>query len=133
MNKFAKWIVFGVAFAIAPLIADYVIQSMHPKPNVSFSLGNIIEKGELLLVAAAISGAGVGELIGSGKDWLIFKLVSGGSCVIILLVSALLYSSVASDVRLQTLYDKDSLISWSIYLFIFTIISCAGCILVAED
>jgi hypothetical protein len=132
MNRFAKWAIFGVIFAIAPLAADYFIGSLH-NPSSTFSWHDVVSKGELLLVTAAIAGAGVGELIGSGKDWLPFKLVTGGACFVILLVAAELYSSIASDVRLQAVYDKPRLVDYSIYLFFATLIASAGCILAAED
>jgi hypothetical protein len=133
MNKFLKWLIFGVIFAITPLAADYSIQFMHVKEGMGFTWYDVIAKGELLLVCAAIAGAGVGELIGSGKSWLPFKIVTGGFCVILLLLTAELYSSIASDVRAHEVYDVHRLVNQSLLFFIFTLIASAGCILVGED
>ena len=133
MNRFAKWLIFGIAFALAPLLADYFIQLIHPRPNVAFDWHEILTKGELLLISSAIAGAAVGEIIGTGRAWLPFKIITGGACIIITIISALLYSAVASDLRLNVAYDRAALVTNSIYIFWATIIASAGCILAAED
>jgi hypothetical protein len=133
MNRLFKWLLFSVVFALAPLIADYFFQSVHPTSGVAAPWQGVFIKGELLLVSAAISGAGVGELIGTGKDWLPFKLLCGGCCIVILFVAVALYSGIANDVRLGIDYDKAQLATRSIWIFIATLGAGFGCILMAED
>ena len=133
MNRLFKWLLFGVVFALAPLIGDYFIQSVHPVAGAQLNWHGVLMKGELLLVCAAISGAGVGELIGSGREWLPFKFVCGGSCIVIMFIAVVLYSGIANDLRLGVSYDQGVLVSRSLQLFIATLVAGLGCILAAED
>jgi len=134
MTRFVKWFFFGLIFGLAPLIGDYLVQSVHPMPSLPpVGWSDVFGRGELLLVCAGIVGAGVGELIGSGREWLVFKLICGGASVVILFVAVTLYSNIASDLRLGASYDRVALISKSIYLFIATVIFSVGCILSGED
>src|SRR5258706_15297615 len=110
MAKITKWVVFGVLFGLAPLLADYLVQSLHPRPAPPFDWSEILMKGELLIVSAAITGAAVGELIGSSKSWLWVKILAGGGCIIVMIAAALLYASIASDLRSQVRYDTALLV-----------------------
>ncbi len=133
MNRLFKWLLFGVVVALAPLIADYFLHSVHFTGGTVPNWHMVLIKGELLLVSAAISGAGVGELIGTSRDWLPFKLICGGSCIVILFIAVVLYTGIANDVRLGTNYDKTALVNKSIWIFIATFVAALGCILAAED
>jgi hypothetical protein len=133
MSRFTKWLIFGVVFALTPLLADFFIQWVHPNATLAFHWQEVFVKGELLLVSAAIAGAGVGELIGSGRRWLTFKIIAGGGCIIITLLAAELYSSIAGDVRIQAVYDKERVVTESIWIFATTLMASAGCILAGEE
>jgi hypothetical protein len=133
MNHLFKWLVFGVLFALTPLLGDYFMHSVHPIQGMTLSWQGVLMKGELLLVCSAISGAGVGELIGSGREWLPFKIICGGGCIVILFIAVVLYSGIANDVRLGASYDKAMLVRNSIWIFIATFVSALGCIIAAED
>lgn len=142
-HRFIKWFTFGVAFALAPLLGDYLTNSLHVTTSssaaintvtpTSLRLTDVILKGELLLVAAGIAGAAVGELIGSSKNWLSFKFIAGGCCIILLLLVSQLYATTANNIRMEVSYNTEILVENSIWLFIFTLVAGAGCILIAEE
>jgi hypothetical protein len=69
--RLAKWLIFSVLLALLPLALNYLhVLTRGGDPTLERLLG----KGELLLIAASISAAAVGSVIGSGKDRLIAKV-----------------------------------------------------------
>lgn len=130
--KFAKWLFFGVCLALAPLVADYFIQSNRTAPGAATDWRLIIAKGELLLVSAAIAAAAIGELIGSGQDWLLLKVIAGVGCLMLLIVTSELYASTASDLRANVAYNVENLVSNSRILFYSTLAAAGGCVLLGE-
>jgi len=128
--RIIKWIIFGVILALAPIGFDYLNQATHvDAPRFT----EVISKGELALVCAGIAGAAIGELIGSGKDLLALKMISGGGSVVIVLVAAAWYAQIASDARAGAPYNKDTVASYSIWLLFFTIVSSIGCMLTSGE
>jgi hypothetical protein len=61
--------------------------------------GAAIERGELLLLTAALCGGSVGVLIGSDATFQIYKIISGGAAIIILMLSSLYYADISSLYR----------------------------------
>lgn len=130
--KLVKWLFCGVILALAPLLSDYFIMSNHIPAGANADWREVIAKGELLLVSAAIAGASLAELFGSGKRWLALKIAAGVGCVLILTVASQLYTSTASDIRIHAAYNVDNLVSSSRLLFFCALGAGAGCALLGD-
>jgi hypothetical protein len=74
VDKFLRWVIFGVIVAVVPLVFAYVNLMVKGTPDLVKVLGG----GELLIVISAICAGGVGELIGSGDEYQTAKIISGG-------------------------------------------------------
>jgi hypothetical protein len=61
--------------------------------------GAAIERGELVLITAAMCGGSVAVLIGSGATLQIDKIISGGAAIIILMFSSLYFADVSALYR----------------------------------
>lgn len=60
LTKLARWAIFTVALALVPLLIALLALLTYSRP---LSLTAITEHGELLLIAVAIGGSAIGELI----------------------------------------------------------------------
>lgn len=101
-NKLYRWLFFGVMLGVIPLICDYLLQRLHPAPEIKFGMSSVMEKGELLLICGAIAGGSIGELIGSNKDYMALKIATGAICVFVMFLTVTIYTDTASKVRALT-------------------------------
>jgi hypothetical protein len=120
---------FGVMIALLPLLYSY--QSLTIRSQTA-SWDKIIGNGELLVIIWALCAGAIGELVGGSKNYAISKLVSGAAALIVLILSALLFADVAGAKAAGTKIDEVAVVSTSIWLLIFGIISCAGCVALSE-
>jgi len=97
-NKLIRWLIFSVALALVPLGVGWLIQLTH---NQEPTLESLLAHGELLLIAAALCAAAVGELIGSGDALLGRKLVAGGISLVLVVVAAIYFADVAASHAVQ--------------------------------
>ena len=93
-EKLVRWIIFGVIIGLLPILFD-VIRNLTRGQQLRFN--QISSRGELLLVSAVISASAIGELIASGNSLIVAKLVSGGSCVVMLFFSSLCFADISSE------------------------------------
>ena len=95
-----KWVIFGVIIALAPLGASFLNAVTDETSSAWLTVGKqVLAEGELLLIAAAIAADAIGDLIGSGRDDLTLKLLSGGACVLVVFVASLWYGHIAALVH----------------------------------
>lgn len=127
-EKIIKWLIFSVVLALLPFAFNYLRLSSR---SIDPTFINIFGNGELLLVAAGIAAAAVGDLIGSGSGHKIAKLFAGGGSVVVLCLASLHFADVASLKNSPT-FDADVVVVSSMWFFIFAIISGAGCISLGE-
>jgi len=78
-EKLTRWCVFGVAISLVPLGFAWI--SLATTPGTLPTLNAVLKNGALFLITAAISGAAIGELVGSGPTRIRLKLAAGGGCV----------------------------------------------------
>ena len=76
-----QWMIFSVIIALMPLVFNAIRRTMKGQ---GIDIFEICSEGELLLISAAIAAASLGELFGAENSHNIAKLISGGSCIIIL-------------------------------------------------
>ena len=127
-GRLAKWLIFSVLLALLPLAYNYLhVLTRNGSPSLDVLLG----KGELLLVAASISAAAVGSLIGGSKKWLIAKVFAGGGSVLLLGLASLYYVDVAVPTPGVTL-NASVVAKASLLFFAFSVVSGAGCVALEE-
>ncbi|MDV7341322.1 hypothetical protein RYZ26_17060 [Terasakiella sp. A23] len=128
-KKLTKWLFFSVLVSLTPLLFNVLILV---SKNKTFDLNAILGSGELLLIVAAMCAASIGEVIGSGNRLQIVKIIAGGASVIVLMVSALYFSSIAEAKLSQQPMDADIVSSTSISLFLISCITSSICIAISE-
>ena len=128
MIKLLRWLIFGVLFSLAPLAASYLILLLKHKTH---NIENIAGDGGLFLILSAISAGSVGELIGTGKDALFFKLISSRGAVMTLFVSSFLFAAILEE-KLTSDFDGCIVADASVVIFVIGILPCAACIALSE-
>lgn len=120
-EKLVRWFMFSVLIALAPLAASYFsLQVDRREPTVEVLLG----RGELLLICATIAAAAIGELIPTGREKPVRKLVAGGSCMAVVVASSLYFAII------QARADPDPapVAQMSIRLFVGMVLAAGCCI-----
>ena len=118
-EKLVRWFMFSVLISLAPLAASHFsLQFDRREP----SLESLVGRGELLLICATIAAAAVGELIPTGRDKPLRKLIAGGACMVIVVASSLYFAITHG----RTDPDPVSVAKMSVRLFVGMIVA-AGC------
>jgi hypothetical protein len=131
LQTVTKWVLFGVIVSSIPII--FGIFNAFILKNIPWNLELIIGNGEVFIVTAALCAGGLGELIGSGGKLQTPKFLSGGACVIILLISTLSFSGVAEGATSDGVpYDKAAVVTSSLWIYLSGIISTGVSIILAE-
>jgi hypothetical protein len=126
--KLVKWLIFSVILALLPLAFNYLRLEMRGQDA---TLQALLGNGELLLVAAAISAAAIGEVIGSGKAYGAPKFLAGGGALMILALASMQFADVAAAQALPS-YRPGVVVWASQFFFIFAVITGAGCVALSE-
>lgn len=125
-EKLTRWIIFNVMVALVPLFAGYLgLQLGREEPGLHV----LTARGELLLVSSAIAAAAVGELIPAGRSKAAFKLCAGGTCILLVLVSSLVFAGIQA--RQDT--DPKSVLGLSLGLFAGTLLASFTCVYLAHE
>jgi hypothetical protein len=127
INKFLRWLFFGVLVSLVPILCSYLNLLMKHK-GAAFEA--IIGDGGLLFISAICAGAR-GEVIGSGTNAAVYKIISAGCVVITLLISALSFASVFEG-RMASTFDGQVVATTSIWIFFVGMVPCAACIALSE-
>ena len=84
VENLMRWFVFSVLVALLPLVLNALIVATDAEP---FSLVQLVARGELLIIAAALCAGAIGDLIGRGTQRASAKIVAGGACVMLLFLN----------------------------------------------
>lgn len=128
-EKMVKWVIFSVLMALVPLITAALIQLTR---SITPSMDDLIGRGELLLITAALCARSCGELFSSDGGRKTAKVVAGGSTMVILLLTAIYFADVASAVRTKTTIDSGLVAGISIVTYISALVSGGSCIRLSE-
>jgi hypothetical protein len=90
--------------------------------------GTAIERGELLLLTAAMCGGSVGVLIGSGATFQIYKIIAGGAAIIILMLSSLYYADISALYRAGTAINVTIVKTTSRVLFLLGVVASGSAV-----
>ena len=124
-----KWFIFGVLLALVPLCSGWIFKLIF---GGDASLKALLAQGELLLITAGLCAAGVGGLMGSDNTLKKAKIISGGLSVIVLLLSALIFSLISNPGILSTPPDTEVVMNASIVIYICAFLSSGACAYLAE-
>jgi hypothetical protein len=125
-EKLTRWLIFSVLISLVPLFTSYVGQLLDHR---TASLDSVTGRGELLLITTTLAAAAIGELIPSGRERGTQKLLAGGSCIVIVLFSSLLFAAVQSR-----LHPGGALVfGLSLSLFCGTLLASGSCLYLAHE
>lgn len=116
-ERLVRWFIFSVLIAVTPLFISYLGFRLDRKEP---SLYLVTARGELLLISTTIASTAVGELLPSGRRYATRKLVAGGGCVLLVLLSSLFFAAVQA----RPAPDPVAIFTTSLWLF--------GCTLLAS-
>jgi hypothetical protein len=127
--KLARWLLFGVLMALLPLAYNLLhVVTRGGKASVE----NLTGHGELLLVAAAISAAAIGELVASGPKAPIGKIVSGGGALLVLGFASLYFADVAWAEKTGEKLLASVVCNTSVVLFASAFVASLACVALSE-
>ena len=129
-KRFVRWLIFSVVLSLVPLGVSALIRATRGQ---AVTLESLLANGELLLIAAALTSAAVGDLLGGTGKRPVRELIAGGSCIVLLAVSALYFADVSAARASQSTIDLGLVRSISIVLFSCALLSSGSCVLLSED
>jgi hypothetical protein len=121
--RLLKWVFFTVLVSFTPLILTGLVLWADDKMVVS----SLWPHGELLLISTAIAADAIGEMIPTGPRARAAKIVAVGSCVLLLIISALWYAVIQIHG-----FNAGKISESSLFLFAGTLIASLGCQALAE-
>lgn len=101
IETLSRWFFFGVLCSILPLIAKFLVQLSVKPEHESVLLQSLLERGELLIVSAAIAAEAIGTLVGSGSEFKLLKIIAGGCCLCSLFCASLWFAGIPADVSIN--------------------------------
>ncbi len=128
-KKLILWSVYTVLISIAPLVVSFLIRLTRGE---STALSDIIGNGELLLITVAILGAAIGELLAGNHRYPEFELISGGICILTLLISSLYFADISGANAVESRINTFIVEKISYWLFGSGLISGAISIILSE-
>lgn len=91
--KLARWAFFTVLISLVPIALDYIVLVARDE-SVHHRLTDVLDHGELYLLSSAFLCVGLGEIVGSGPDRRVAKVVISGLSTVSLIISIGLYVAV---------------------------------------
>lgn len=125
-EKLVRWFLFNVLISLTPLIASFMGLRLDNQP---YSVHALTARGELLLISTTIASAAVGELIPTGRNRATLKLVAGGSCMLLILLSSLFFAAIQA----RPSPDPGRVFSTSAWLFAATLLASFGSVYLAYE
>ena len=128
-NKIIRWFTFSVIIALLPIFFNFLVMLItSTKPT----LQGLLSHGELLLVSVCLAASALGEIIGSGSNFIRLKIVASGGCVITLTLSSLCFAFITALGILSHKFDIAIVTNMSISLYFFSVITSASCVYLGE-
>jgi ABC-type transport system involved in multi-copper enzyme maturation permease subunit len=113
VGRVGRWLFFGVALAIIPVLISFL---WLPR-NESVTM--LLSHGDLAVIASALAGISMGELIGPDEPEKWIRNVLMSSCILLLVGSVVLLSLIASRGGRLTLGQE---VAYSWFLFIVAVL-----------
>ncbi len=127
--RLSRWLIFGVVVALLPLIATYVSRRTD---GLVPAWTELLGRGELFLVCAGVCSAAYGEVLGTGGGLRAWKIVAGGICLMVLLVSSLVYAHIVERISSSAPIAMEAICHDSLYLYLIGVAASTACVVLAE-
>ncbi len=131
---------FGVIIGLLPFAFPFIniIASANATPTweTLFGIGTsnrLFGRADLFLVSATLAATAAGDLVASGKEKELRKVFAGFWCFAIFIVSVIWYGIISNKIEAKVVYNINGTTKVSLGVFIGTVITSAGCILLAEE
>lgn len=128
IEKLTVWLIFSVILALLPVLFNAVLTFIKGQTP---SFAQLLQKGELLIIAVAIGADATGKLVGTGSGRKVPKILASGGCIILILLSSLLFSAISTN-SLGASFDPARVAFFSSFVFLMTVIAGGSCTLLAE-
>jgi hypothetical protein len=120
IERLLRWFLFSVLVSLIPLALTYVNllfdgRQVHPEM--------LLARGELLLVSATLGAAALGELMPSGRDNAMGKLLASGASVLMIVLSSVCFASIQS----RQSPDSGPILVVSLFLFAGMLLAAGSC------
>ena len=123
-----RWFFFTVIPALAPIMW---LASRLRSRELTFDLATLLGKGEVLLACSAFAAAGIGDLIGSGRQRLRGKIIVAGCCLIVLFNTINDYTDVGLMLEQHQCFDSHWIAIKSLWMCLFSLLCGLWCIKLA--
>jgi hypothetical protein len=128
--SFCKWLFLAVVLALLPIAVNGVSAVIRDEGDFQFE--SMYERGELLLVSAAVLGAAVTELISRDNRRLpTLRLFVGLVAGAIAFAASMWFADISAGLRDKESLDVDRIVVWSTYVSMGAIVSSVSCLVVA--
>ena len=130
-ERFWHWFFFGILITLAPFAAALFGDMDH---HVNLSLAALFGQGQLLIIAAVISAAGIGDLVGSEiqKSRNASKKVILGFSIISLVATCTWFADVSSLLFTKNPADPNTVALGSLILFGFACLEGLSVLIITE-
>ncbi len=129
IQKLLNWLIFSVAMALLPIV--FTALSLRTRGN-AVDFATLVSHGELLIVAAALSARGVGEILLARSPNSLTRTIVGGAALVILGLASLYFADVAAGHRSGDRLQIDVIRDTSLWLFGFSVATGGSCIALRE-
>lgn len=126
-----KWLTFRVLLGFLP-VAMNALRVSTDQGLSSLSFAALFSRGELLLIACAVTGGAIGELTTAPKRFPSFRLWCMWGCTITLASCAYWYAHVAGLITSGRTYDTEFVAAYSVMLYILGLSASLGCVVISE-
>lgn len=136
-NTLIRWAIFSVIISLLPFGLSALVSFTNGTP---VDWGSFLGRGELLLVAAALCAAAVGELLGTSPQFGAAKILGGGAAIIMLMIASYYFAHVSSlyatfevqQFALASMPNVDKIGTASGWIFAFAVLASGSCVALAE-
>lgn len=129
--RLGRWGFFSVLLALLPVALGGLSAITRARDRFSFEA--LFERGELLLVTAAVLGAALAEMFGEHDErFRTIRFFAGCSAGVVLLASSMWFADVAGAVTDAVPTDHHAIAVGSLWLFAAGVVSGAACLVVAQ-
>ena len=128
VEKIVRFLI-TVAVSLTPIAFNALRMLTRGQP---LTLEALCGRGEILLVAAAISASAIGELFASGADKRLRKLLAGGSTIIILLLTSFWFADISGAALSGEEIDLQMITMGSVIMLVLSAIGGASCVALSE-
>ncbi|WP_203915551.1 hypothetical protein [Rhizocola hellebori] len=128
-KKLLLWIIFGVAFALMPVVLSFLNAATRGN---AVGYDDLVGRGELLLIAAAVSAATAGDLIAAKTSLESTRIILVGLNLVLACMASLWFGGIASANWDKVVVDHGFISYGSTLMLIFSLVSGGASVVVAN-